>query len=61
MLTNKRTEAGKACQDGQDQTRSAIDQQIDENLKRIYQQVLEEDIPEHLRQLLDRLREQEVR
>ena len=36
----------------------AIEQQINENLRRLYQQAAEEPIPERLRELLDRLKEQ---
>lgn len=39
--------------------RSLAEQQINENLRRIYQQKLEEDVPDHLQQLLQRLREQD--
>ncbi|WP_284165397.1 NepR family anti-sigma factor [Frigidibacter sp. SD6-1] len=30
---------------------------IDENLKRVYQEVLEEEVPDRFKQLLDRLRQ----
>ncbi|MBY6164594.1 hypothetical protein SAMN05421762_0566 [Pseudooceanicola nitratireducens] len=33
--------------------------QIDENLKRVYQQNLEEDLPDRFKQLLDQLKKQE--
>lgn len=32
---------------------------IDENLRRVYQQVLEEDVPDRFRSLLDKLKEQD--
>ena len=34
--------------------------QIDENLRRVYQQTAEEDVPEHLKELLRKLREQDA-
>lgn len=36
----------------------AVEKQIDENLKRLYQQSLEEDLPETLRALVARLRDE---
>jgi len=53
--------AGRTRTDGAAPDRTAIDQQIDDNLRRIYQQALEEEIPDHLKQLLERLREQDAR
>ena len=35
---------------------SAIEQQIDENLKRLYQQQLQDELPESLKALVARLR-----
>ncbi|WBU56364.1 NepR family anti-sigma factor [Paracoccus sediminicola] len=48
-MTSKRDERKKA----------ALDKQIDENLKRVYQQDSEQDIPDELLALLEKLREQE--
>lgn len=36
----------------------AVEKQIDENLKRLYQQSLEEELPETLKALVARLREE---
>ena len=33
--------------------------QIDENLKRVYESALDEDVPDRFKDLLDRLRQQE--
>lgn len=38
--------------------RAALDKQIDENLKRVYQQDSEQEIPDKLLALLEQLREQ---
>jgi hypothetical protein len=35
----------------------SVERQIDENLKKLYQQALEEDLPEQLRDLVARLRD----
>jgi len=61
MRASRETTAGRARTDGAAPDRTAIDQQIDDNLRRIYQQALEEEIPDHLKQLLERLREQDAR
>ncbi|MDO5603810.1 MAG: NepR family anti-sigma factor [Paracoccus sp. (in: a-proteobacteria)] len=39
--------------------KAALDKQIDENLKRVYQQDSKEDIPDRFLDLLAKLREQE--
>ncbi|MFC7705286.1 NepR family anti-sigma factor [Plastorhodobacter daqingensis] len=39
--------------------KSVVEQQINENLRRIYQQKLEEAVPDHLQALLERLKEQD--
>ncbi|MFD1911419.1 NepR family anti-sigma factor [Halodurantibacterium flavum] len=39
--------------------RSVAEQQINENLRRIYQEKLQEDVPDHLRVLLEKLKEQD--
>jgi hypothetical protein len=44
---------------GQDARKSNLRRQIDENLQRVYQEALEEDIPERFAELLQRLAEQE--
>ena len=38
---------------------SPIEQEIDENLRRVYQQVIDLDVPDRFTQLLDQLRQQE--
>ena len=48
-MTSKREERKKA----------ALDKQIDENLKRVYQQAAEEEVPDRFLVLLQQLREQE--
>lgn len=48
-MTTKREERKKA----------ALEQQIDENLKRVYQQDTSEDVPDRFLALLQQLREQE--
>lgn len=40
--------------------RSGISQQIDENLRRIYASKLAEDIPDHLQDLLRQLRDKDA-
>lgn len=42
----------------QDDRKKKLDQQIDENLRRVYQQTVEEDIPDRFHALLRKLREQ---
>jgi hypothetical protein len=42
----------------QDDRKKRLDQQIDENLRKVYQQTLEEDVPERFHDLLRKLREQ---
>ena len=39
--------------------RAAIEKQIDENLRRVYEQETTQQIPDRFLQLLDKLREQE--
>ena len=39
--------------------RAAIEKQIDENLRRVYEQDTTQQIPDRVLQLLDKLREQE--
>lgn len=41
-------------------TRSALKTQIDENLKRVYQETLTEKVPDRFRDLLDRLKAAEA-
>ncbi|MEL6206791.1 MAG: NepR family anti-sigma factor [Pseudomonadota bacterium] len=41
-----------------DDRKDPIDQQIDENLRKVYQRTLEEDVPERFHDLLRKLREQ---
>jgi hypothetical protein len=42
----------------QDDRKKRLDQQIDENLRKVYQQTLEEEVPERFSDLLRKLREQ---
>ncbi|MDR0810104.1 MAG: transcriptional regulator [Gemmobacter sp.] len=42
------------------QQKSSLQQQIDENLKRVYDEALKERIPDHFLQLLAQLREKET-
>ena len=42
-----------------DDGRSKLKQQIDENLKRVYDDALADDVPDRFKQLLDQLRKQE--
>lgn len=37
----------------------AVEQQINENLQRLYRSTLEEDLPDNLKQLLSRLKDRE--
>ncbi len=43
----------------EERRRAAIEKQIDENLRRVYEQDTTEQIPDKFLQLLDKLREQE--
>ena len=43
----------------EERKRAAIQKQIDENLKRVYDQDATQDIPDKFLQLLEKLREQE--
>ena len=42
-------------------SRDDVRREIDNNIKRIYQQTLEEDIPDRFKDLLSKLKEQETR
>jgi hypothetical protein len=42
----------------QDDRKKRLDQQIDENLRKVYQKTLEEEVPERFHDLLRKLREQ---
>lgn len=39
--------------------KSGLDRQIEDNLKRVYERTLEEDVPDRFRQLLDQLKNQD--
>jgi hypothetical protein len=41
--------------------KQGLNHQIDENLRCVYQTALEEDVPDRFKDLLDRLRQQEVK
>ncbi len=43
----------------EERRRAAIEKQIDENLRRVYEQEASQQIPDRFLQLLDKLREQE--
>ena len=43
----------------EERKRAAIEKQIDENLRRVYEQEASQQIPDRFLQLLDKLREQE--
>ena len=43
----------------EERRRAAIEKQIDENLRRVYEQETSQQIPDRFLQLLDKLREQE--
>jgi hypothetical protein len=43
----------------EERRRAAIEKQIDENLRRVYEQDTTQQIPDRFLQLLDKLREQE--
>ncbi|WP_287886441.1 MULTISPECIES: NepR family anti-sigma factor [Paracoccus] len=43
----------------EERRRAAIEKQIDENLRRVYEQETTQQIPDRFLQLLDKLREQE--
>ncbi|MCU0911745.1 MAG: transcriptional regulator [Rhodobacteraceae bacterium] len=44
---------------GQDK-KSSLKEQIDENLRRVYQDALNEEVPDRLKQLLEQLRAKEA-
>ena len=46
---------------GHDKNEPRLSAQIDENLKRVYKEALEEDVPERFKELLARLREKEAK
>jgi len=62
LKTRWLTKAGKhfmLMQMVQDDRKTRLDQQIDENLRKVYQSRIEEDVPDRFRDLLRRLKEQE--
>jgi len=44
-----------------DKGKPALEQQIEENLRRVYQQNMEEDVPDRFKQLLSKLKSQDTR
>lgn len=44
----------------QEHSKSNLERQIEENLRRVYQKTVEEDVPDRFRNLLEQLREQEA-
>lgn len=45
---------------GKDLEKSSLHKQIDENLKRVYQATLEEDVPDRFRTLIEELRKKQA-
>ena len=45
---------------GKDVDKPALQQQIDENLKRVYKETLEEEVPDRFRLLLEELRRKQA-
>lgn len=43
----------------QEPTKSRLKQQIDENLKRVYDEALKEDVPDRFKKLLQQLKDKE--
>ena len=43
----------------EERKRAALQKQIDENLRRVYEQEVQQDVPDRFLALLERLREQE--
>lgn len=52
-------ETGKTM--AQHKSRHELDEQIEANLKRVYQKTLEEEIPDRFRDLLEQLKQQDAR
>jgi hypothetical protein len=50
---------GHVCGNGGQQGEEQAHQQIDENLKRVYEEALSEDIPDRFKELIARLRAKE--
>jgi len=46
---------------GDDQKKSRLTEQIDENLKRVYDEILKEQVPDRFKDLLAQLKEKERR
>lgn len=46
--------------DASDESRPTVERQIDENLRRVYQQMVEESVPDKLMSLLEQLRQQDA-
>ncbi|AMY71736.1 NepR family anti-sigma factor [Frigidibacter mobilis] len=44
---------------GSDDSKPTVERQIDENLRRVYQQMVEEAVPDKFMQLLQQLKEQD--
>lgn len=45
----------------EDQKKSRLTEQIDENLKRVYDEILKEEVPDRFKQLLAQLKDKERR
>ena len=45
----------------QEKNSSGLKGQIDENLKRVYQEALEEEVPDRFKELLEQLRKKEAK
>lgn len=44
---------------GTDENKPTVERQIDENLRRVYQQMVDESVPDKFMQLLQQLKEQD--
>ena len=53
------TELGMYVEMADNKGKSRLHQQIDENLKRVYEEALSEDIPDRFKELIARLRSKE--
>lgn len=45
----------------EDRSKSRVREQIDENLKRVYEDAMKEEIPDRFKQLLEQLKQKEVK
>ncbi|WP_085527242.1 NepR family anti-sigma factor [Maritimibacter sp. HL-12] len=59
-MTDRKASADNRRDDDDAPVPPAIEQQINENLQRLYRPTLEEDLPDRLKQLLARLEDRET-